>query len=94
MSKAHANKISIAPVHRGIDFLGYVIFLHHKVVRTKTRKRIFKKLVRRAREYEERTLSREFFTQSLNSYLRVLSHANTYKLKNDLENRFWFPSEG
>jgi RNA-directed DNA polymerase len=40
----HPNKIGIVRLHRGIDFLGYVIRPYHIHVRTKTRRRIWKRL--------------------------------------------------
>lgn len=91
--KLHPNKVSIQPSHRGVDFLGYIIWVHHRVLRTKTHKRMLKKLAQRAQEYENGLRSQQSFNQSLQSYLGVLSHANTYKLTNDLKNRFWVPGE-
>ena len=63
--KFHADKISIGKWHKGIDFLGYVVFPHHILLRTKTKRRMFK----RATE------------KNLSSYLGVLKHCRSYKLK-------------
>lgn len=76
--KLHHNKITLHSAYRGVDFLGYVIFPHWRLLRSRTRRRILKKL-RRGPVSE----------QSLQSYLGVLSHANTYKLSRDLRNQFW-----
>ena len=43
----HPEKVTIQPYHRGVDFLGYVIFPHHRLMRVRTRKRMLKKLERR-----------------------------------------------
>ena len=40
----HPNKVEIRKLSQGIDFLGYVILPHHLVLRTKTKKRMFRKL--------------------------------------------------
>lgn len=73
----HPNKISIERYHRGIDFLGYISFDHHKILRVKTRKRMLKKL-RRNRLHDN-------FNQSLQSYLGVLKHCNSYKIRKEIE---------
>jgi hypothetical protein len=44
MLELHPKKISIRPYGQGIDFLGYVALPHHISVRTKTRRRVFRKL--------------------------------------------------
>jgi hypothetical protein len=40
----HPNKIIIRKFSQGIDFLGYVVFPHHKVLRTKTKRKMLKKI--------------------------------------------------
>jgi retron-type reverse transcriptase len=73
-----------------IDFLGYIVLPHHRLLRTKTRQRIFRKLKKRINEYKTSVINEQTLKQSLQSYLGVLSHANTYKLSNELKNQFWF----
>ncbi|MBU2101154.1 reverse transcriptase/maturase family protein [Patescibacteria group bacterium] len=86
----HEGKTSIRKLGQGIDFLGYTILPHYRLVRTKTRRRIFKKVDQRIEEYHTGVMSRESLEQSLNSYLGVLCHANEYTMSEDLKNRFWF----
>lgn len=71
----HPNKIEIRDYYLGIDFLGYVIFPNYIIPRTKTKKRIFKKLN-----------DEKMFNQRLQSYLGYLSHCNGYKLAQRLKN--------
>jgi hypothetical protein len=85
----HPNKVFIRKLHQGVDFLGYVIFLHYRLVRTKTRRRMFKKMRRRAREYQEGIIDKVTFEQLLQSYLGVMSHADTYLLREEMLNEFW-----
>ena len=40
----HDSKVSFKKWHNGIDFLGYVSFPFHRVLRTRTKKRMFRKL--------------------------------------------------
>ena len=86
----HPNKINIKKFHQGVDFLGYVILPHYRLLRTKTKKRIFKKLKKRISEYKNGLINQQTLEQSLQSYLGVLSHADTYKLKQNLLNQYWF----
>ena len=40
----HPHKVEIRNLTQGIDFLGYVILPHHRVLRTKTKRRMFKRV--------------------------------------------------
>jgi RNA-directed DNA polymerase len=86
----HPHKIEVRKWHQGIDFLGYITRPHHKLVRTKTKRRMVRKLKEQAEEFHKGNVNEEAIDQSLNSYLGLLSHANTYKLSKDLKNKFWF----
>ncbi|MEK7076323.1 MAG: reverse transcriptase/maturase family protein [Patescibacteria group bacterium] len=86
----HLKKISIGKFQQGVDFLGYIVFPNHRILRTKTRQRIFKKLYKKIKEYKLSTITNKTLEQSLQSYLGVLSHANSYKLSRELKNQFWF----
>jgi retron-type reverse transcriptase len=61
----HPNKIEIRKVTQGIDFLGYVILPHYRILRTKTKRRVLAKVN-----------SRNF-----TSYLGALSHCRGYKIE-------------
>ena len=65
----HPNKVSIETITSGVDFLGWVNFSDHRVLRTKTKKRMLKKL----RENDNKL-------ESVNSYLGLLSHGNAHRL--------------
>ncbi len=68
----HPNKVSIETLASGIDFLGWVNFTKHRVLRTSTKKRMIKRLK------ESLTL------ETTNSYLGLLKHGNAHKLKRRL----------
>ena len=86
----HPRKVIVRKCSQGVDFLGYVELPYHRKVRTKTKKRIFKKMRQRVAEYEAGARSEESMNQCLQSYLGVLSHADTYELKEELLNQIWF----
>lgn len=64
----HPDKVFIKPLGSGVDFLGWVHFSHHRVLRTATKKRMFRKL---KENHKQETIA---------SYLGLLKHGNTHKL--------------
>ncbi len=86
----HPLKTTIRKTSQGVDFLGYVIFPHHQLVRTKTRQRMFRKLERKVEQYRSGAIDETKLQQSLQSYRGVLSHANTHRLQEQMENQVWF----
>lgn len=66
----HPNKISISTVASGVDFLGWVHFPNHRVLRTVTKRRMINGI--KAEQGKEETVQ---------SYLGLLRHGNTHKLK-------------
>lgn len=74
----HPKKIILRKLDWGVDFLGYIVLPHYILPRTKTKRRIFKKL---QILYSNDT---DHLNQSLQSYLGYLSYANAYKVKQEL----------
>lgn len=66
----HPDKVSLATLVSGIDFLGWVHFPDHRVLRTTTKKRMFKRI-------EESNGK----PKTISSYLGMLSHGNARKLR-------------
>lgn len=64
----HPNKCSITTLASGIDFLGWVHFPDHRVLRTSTKRRMLRAV---SGDPEEATIL---------SYRGMLSHGNAYKL--------------
>lgn len=85
----HPKKVFIRSLYQGIDFLGYIIFPHHRLVRRKTQKRAFKKLKKRVKTYKKGSITEDALEASLRSYLGVFSHADAYKVTQELGNDFW-----
>ena len=70
----HPDKVSLRTFASGVDFLGWVHFPDHRVLRTTTKKRMFRGV--RTREGKEETVQ---------SYFGLMSHGNTKKLRRKVE---------
>jgi len=86
----HPNKIEIRKYAQGVDFLGYVILPHCQLIRKRTWKRTLRKFRAKIQDHKQGKISAENLNQSLQSYLGVLSHANSHKLQEHLKNQYWF----
>jgi len=80
----HSDKIIVRKYHQGIDWLGYVVLPHHRVLRTKTKKRIFKKIKNRYDDWQKNLISGRSFNQGLQSYLGVLKHCRGYNIAKEI----------
>jgi retron-type reverse transcriptase len=65
----HPGKLLIKTMASGLDFLGWVNFIDHRVLRSATKRRMFKKM------------ADNNIPAVVNSYLGLLSHGNTKKLQ-------------
>lgn len=65
----HPDKVSIKTLASGVDFLGWVHFPDHRVLRTATKRRMFRNLATKSGKPE-----------TVASYLGMLSHGNAHKL--------------
>lgn len=86
----HPKKVIMRKSYQGVDFLGYVLLPHHRVLRSKTKAQMFRKLHQRINQYRNGVVGQKTIDQALQSYLGVLSHADTYKLSLALKNQYWF----
>lgn len=68
----HPRKVTITSLASGVDFLGWVHFPHHRVLRTTTKRRMLARLVDDSSE------------PVLASYLGLLSHGNAYGLSQQI----------
>ncbi len=66
----HPDKIFIKTLSSGLDFLGWVHFPHHRVLRTVTKRRMF------------RNLKNNKSKESIESYRGMLKWGNAYKIQN------------
>ncbi len=87
----HPNKVIIRKYKQGTDFLGYVSLPRWRVLRTKTKRRMFEKLKKKIDKFGQAKITKEALNQSIQSYLGMLKHCNSYKLRQKLKNqiKFW-----
>jgi len=64
----HPRKIILRKWHQGVDFLGYVVFPHYSILRTKTKRRMLRRLNQK----------------NLQSYLGILRHCRGYGVKTQI----------
>jgi len=82
----HPHKIIIRTCSRGIDFLGYVVLPKRTVLRTKTKKRIMKKIKFLKAQINRDMITPETFNRNVQSYLGMLTHCAGYKIQQEIEN--------
>lgn len=68
----HPNKVTIKTLDSGVDFLGWVSFPNHRVLRTNTKRRMLK------RWHQNQT------EKTFNSYFGLIKYGNTHKLQEKL----------
>jgi len=68
----HPQKVSIKTLASGVDFLGWVHFPDHRILRASARRRLIKRI----------TLNPK--NETINSYFRFLKHGNSYKIKEQI----------
>lgn len=66
----HPNKVFIKTLYSGVDFLGWVNFPRHRVLRTTTKRKMFRNMLLNNRK-----------EPIIQSYLGLLKHGNGYKLR-------------
>jgi len=72
--RLHPNKIVLATIASGVDFLGWVHFPYHRVLRTATKRRMFRRLIEHPTE------------ATVQSYLGLISHGETLTLREKVLN--------
>lgn len=85
----HPNKIIFRKVHQGIDFLGYVMLPHRRVLRTRTKNRLLKKLANLKILFNTGLIKKEYLKQVVQSYLGLLSHCKGENIVQQIERIFW-----
>ena len=72
----NSDKVFIKTLASGIDFLGWVHFPDHRVLRTTTKRRMVK------------NLSKNYSQETIALYHGLLKHGNTYKLREKIRNLY------
>ena len=77
----HPKKVTISTFASGVDFLGWVHFTDHRVLRETTKRR----MMRRVRECQKE--------ETVQSYLGLLGHGNTLKTREEALYYYWLAGE-
>jgi retron-type reverse transcriptase len=78
----HPNKVFLQTFSSGVDFLGWVHFPDHRVLRSATKRRVTSKIVGNPAD------------ETLQSYLGLLKHGNARQLEDEIRNLHWLCGEG
>lgn len=70
----HPNKVSVCTVASGVDYLGWINFPDHRIVRDTTKKRMLRQI--RLKQGKQETIQ---------SYFGLISHGNSEKIKKGVE---------
>ena len=81
----HPGKVRIKKLTEGVDFLGYVTLSHHVVFRTKTKKRMFRRINSAINDFKQSGITEEQLTQVIQSYFGLLTHCNSHKLQGEIK---------
>jgi RNA-directed DNA polymerase len=73
----HPNKIVLKTLASGVDFLGWVNFPNYRILRTATKKRMMRRIKAHATK------------ETLQSYLGLITHGDTYHLQQEVLNNHW-----
>ena len=90
----HPGKVTIGDYYLGVDFLGYVVFPDFILPRTKTKRRMVRKISKNIQLYKQQRMSSKSLSQTVQSYLGYLSHASSYKLSQEIKNNLWYQLVG
>jgi len=72
----HPDKVFIKRLKSGMDFLGWINFFDYRILRTKTKNRIIKRL------------NRDYNKEIFNSYLGLLKHGKSCRIKKNILNKY------
>jgi retron-type reverse transcriptase len=69
----HPDKVFIKTLASGVDFLGWVHFSDHRILRTATKKRMFRNIRQKEQKLE-----------TIQSYLGLISHGNADRIRSQI----------
>lgn len=82
------NKTAIRPCSMGIDFVGFRIWATHRRLKKKTALKIKRSMKHYVEKVEAGEESREKMERAIASYRGILSHCNSYGMRQSLNNLF------
>ena len=80
----HPDKSNIIPLTKPVNFVGFRVFYHYKLLKKFNRKNIQKKLKRFHTSFLENKISYDKIYEIMYGSFAYLEHANTHNLRNKL----------
>jgi len=77
----HPEKSNVIPLRRGISFLGFRIFYHHKLLKKSNMKLFRKKMYELEKSYRKGEISEDVLWEKINGWIEYARHGNTHKLR-------------
>jgi len=78
------KKTNVFPISTGVDFLGYMLFAFHRLIRKSTVKRFLQGIKAKIRHYISKEISFEKLMESFTSWEVYLGHGNSHALKKSI----------
>lgn len=86
--RLHPDKSQVLKLEKGISFLGFRVFYHHKLLVKKNMRKFEKKMEQMKHLYREGKIEREKVIEKFEGWLAYASHANTYKYRKRMTSKF------
>lgn len=87
--KLHSEKVFLRNFYQGVDFLGYILFPHHKILRTTTKRRMLRKMDKKFTDFMNGEIEFEQMNQTFQSYFGLMEHGNCHKLREKINRGYW-----
>jgi hypothetical protein len=84
----HPDKTRIVELKRGVTFLGFRVFQKHRLLKKSNARRIWKRLAKFKRMYDDGEITKEDAITRLEGWLAYAEFANTYNLRRKILMQF------
>jgi len=81
MLSLHPDKSKIIALSKGISFLGFRIFYHHKLIRKKNQRKFNNRFEEIKRLFKDKEIDRDMIIKIIEGWFAYASLANTYKYR-------------
>ncbi len=88
--KMHANRAEVRSSHRGLAFLGFRLFRHHRKVLPATVNRFVRRMRSLSAAYREGEIALEKIGKSVECWVSFMSYANTWHIRRQILERYCF----
>ena len=76
--KLNQDKSTIKPLSRGVDFLGFKFFYHHKLLKMRNIRKFYRKNLTFYDMYSEKEVNYDSIYDFIEGWIAYARHANTY----------------